>query len=56
MWKGITVDDLRTTGYAEDELDTIVAELITAGRLRWAPRPPSRRTLQQPELNALVAT
>ncbi len=36
------------------EIDSIVAELITAGRVRWAPRPFGRRTTERPEAFGLV--
>ena len=36
------------------EIDSIVAELITAGRVRWAPRPFGRRTMERPESFGLV--
>lgn len=54
--RSCTWDELLTTGLPVAQLDEAVAELLDRRAARWAPRPPSRRTIDDPAPFALVLT
>lgn len=52
--RSCTPDELLAAGLPAERLDDAVAELLARGAIRWAPRPASRRTLDDPATSALV--
>ena len=55
MWGIATLAELAECVLPAADIDEIVGQLLTGGKLRWIPRPHSRRTFDRPEPFGLIA-
>ena len=54
MWGIATLAELAECALPAADIDEIVGQLLTGGKLRWMPRPHSRRTFERPEPFGLI--